>query len=80
MSDSELSDAPSAALPSDLDLEQALRRVVRNAFKAEDEPAITVSSVRTSAEEALGLQPGFYKGDGKWKEKSKGIIHEAFVC
>ena len=82
MSDSDLSDAPrSASIPSDSELEQALRRQVRNALEEGngDDASITVSSMRKAAEEALGLDAGFYKSDEKWKEESKRIVHEAFV-
>lgn len=80
MSDSDLSDAPSAPLPPDSELEQALRKQVRDALKTGDDAAITVSSTRKAAEEALGLEVGFYKNSAKWKEESKRIVHEAFVC
>jgi hypothetical protein len=81
MSDSDLSDAPrSASVPSDRELEQALRKEVRDALKpGNDDPFITVSSMRKAAEEALGLEAGFYKRNEKWKEGSKRIVHEAFV-
>ena len=82
MSDSDLSDAPrSASIPSDSELEQALRTQVRDALKAGngDDVSITVSAMRKAAEEALGLDTGFYKSDEKWKEESKRIVHEAFV-
>ena len=82
MSDSDLSDAPSVArsLP-DSELEQALRKQVRNALNAgDDDASITVASMRKAAEEALGLEPGFYKMNEKWREESKRILHETFVC
>lgn len=82
MSDSDLSDAPrSASIPSDSELERALRTQVREALKAGngDDASITVTSMRKAAEEVLGLDAGFYKGDERWKEESKRIVHEAFV-
>ncbi len=82
MSDSDLSDVPrSASIPSDSELEQALRTQVRKALKAGkgDDASITVASMRKAAEEALSLGAGFYKGDERWKEESKRIVHEAFV-
>jgi hypothetical protein len=80
MSDSDLSDAPpSASVPSNSELEQALRKQVRDALKVgKDDPPITVSSMRKAAEEVLGLEAGFYKNE-KWKEESKRIVYEAFV-
>ncbi|ERF72987.1 hypothetical protein EPUS_05068 [Endocarpon pusillum Z07020] len=81
MSDSDLSDAPrSASIPSYSELEQALRTQVRDALKAGrgDDASITVSSMRKAAEEALGLDAGFYKSDEKWKGESKRIVLEAF--
>jgi len=68
-------------MPSDPELEQALRRQVREALKkGQDDASITVASMRKAAEEALGLEEGFYKRNEKWKEESKRIVHEAFVC
>jgi hypothetical protein len=80
MSDSELSDAPSRTTPPDSDLEGALRKQVRDALKAGSHETITISSVRKAAEEALGLEAGFYKQNQRWKEESKRIVHESFVC
>lgn len=81
MSDSDISDAPTPSTPSDSELERALREQVRNAIKAgKDDASITVSSMRKAAEEALGLEAGFYKKSERWKEESKRIVHEAFVC
>jgi hypothetical protein len=81
MSESDLSDAPpSASIPSDSELEQALRNQVRDALKkGQDDALITVASMRKAAEEVLGLEAGFYKRNEKWKEESKRIVHEAFV-
>jgi DEK C terminal domain len=79
MSDSDLSDAPSAPMPPDSELEKALRKQVRDALKTGDYSSITVSSMRKAAEEALGLDAGFYKKSEKWKEESKRIVHETFV-
>lgn len=73
MSDSELSDAPSAP-PDNATLESSLRRVVRDAIKSGDE--ITVRIARTRAEEELGLDTDFFKQDD-WKERSKEIISAA---
>lgn len=82
MSESDLSDAPqSTSIPPDSELEQALRSEVRNALKVgNNDPPITVASIRRVAEEALGLEAGFYKKNERWKEESKRIVHEAFVC
>lgn len=80
MSDSDLSDAAlSASIPPDSDLKQALRKQVRDALKAGNHESVTVSSMRKAAEEALGLDAGFYKNSEKWKEESKRIVHETFV-
>lgn len=80
MSGSDLSDAPSGVQPPDSELEQALRKQVQDALKTGDESSITVSLMRKGAEEALHLEAGFYKKNEKWKEESKRIVHEAFVC
>lgn len=73
MSDSELSDAPNAP-PNDAIIESTLRRIVRDAIK--DGQEITVRIARTRAEEELGLDEGFLKGD-TWKDRSKEIISAA---
>jgi len=74
MSDSELSDAPSHAIPSDATLETELRRVVRDALKQDED--ITVRLARARVEEQLGLEADFFTKD-KWKKRSKDIITAA---
>jgi len=74
MSDSELSDAPSHAIPSDATLETELRRVVRDALKQDEN--ITVRLARTRVEEQLGLGADFFTRD-EWKKRSKDIITAA---
>lgn len=74
MSDSELSDAPAHATPSDATLETELRRVVRDALKHDED--ITVRIARARVEEQLGLEADFFKND-EWKERSKNIINAA---
>lgn len=73
MSDSELSTP--ANIPSDAEIEQCLRRVVRDALKNEEE--ITTNSARTRAEKLLGLETGFLKDNVVWKQKSKDIVTAA---
>jgi hypothetical protein len=74
MSDSELSDAPSHAIPSDATLETELRRVVRDALKQNED--ITVRLARARVEEQLGLEADFFTKD-EWKKRSKDIITAA---
>jgi hypothetical protein len=74
MSDSELSDAPSHATPSDATLETELRRVVRDAIKQDED--ITVRLARARVEEQLGLEADFFTND-EWKKRSKDIITAA---
>jgi hypothetical protein len=74
MSDSELSDAPSHATPSDATLETELRRVVRDALKQDED--ITVRLARARVEEQLGLETDFFTKD-EWKKRSKDIITAA---
>lgn len=76
MSDSELSKPELQKLPSDATLESTLRDIVR---KGNLDP-VTVRSVRTAAEERLGLAQGFFKNHSEWNDKSKDVIGEAYVC
>ena len=85
MSDSELSDVSVASSlppsrPSDSKLELELSKCVRNAVEAGNQATVTVAFMRKQAEEALGLESGFYKQDKKWREESKRIVHETYVC
>lgn len=75
MSDSESDLSTPANIPGDAEIEQCLRRVVRDALAAEEE--ITVNKARTDAEKRLGLDTGFLKDSGDWKKKSKDIINAA---
>ena len=62
-----------ATIPDDSVIEQSLRDVVK-----ELSGDFTVNDVRTATEERLRLELGFLK-DGRWKAKSKEIIHKAIV-
>ncbi|KAK5684260.1 hypothetical protein LTS10_004124 [Elasticomyces elasticus] len=73
MSDSELSSAGNA--PADAQIEECLRRIVRDALKADAD--MTVRIARSQAETELGLDAGFFKDDAKWKGRSKEIIEAA---
>lgn len=73
MSESELSTP--ANIPADIEIEQCLRRVVRDALKADED--ITTNLARTRAEGELGLDTGFLKDNAEWKKKSKDIINTA---
>ncbi|KAK4540326.1 hypothetical protein LTR36_009283 [Oleoguttula mirabilis] len=73
MSDSELSTP--ANIPADADIEQCLRRIVRDALKADEE--ITTKSARARAERDLGLDTGFLKDNPQWKKRSKDVIGAA---
>ena len=74
MSDSSLS---GAALDDNV-LEEELRQVVRNIYKAGNLDELTVKRVRCAAETSLALSDGFYK-EPAWKERSKAIIESEAV-
>jgi hypothetical protein len=77
-----LSDSESeaeAAVPSDKALDKALRNEVVTKYKAKNWEELTVKRVRRAVEESLGLEQGFFKNTGKWKEKSEEIIKDEFV-
>jgi hypothetical protein len=71
MSDSGLS---SAAIPAEAEIEECLRRVVRQSLKNDEE--ITINKARERAEKELGLDEGYFKGDANWKTRSKVIIND----
>ena len=75
MSESSLSDSR----PDDAVLEQELRQIVRQIYKAGNLEELTVKRVRTAAEKNLGLEDGFFK-ESQWKVKSKAIIEAEAVC
>lgn len=64
-----------ANLPADSEIEQCLRRVVRDAVKKEEQ--ITINLARSRAEKELGLDAGFFKDNDVWKKKSKDVINQA---
>lgn len=72
MSDSE----DGISVPSAQAIEDALRSVVLEATKRDEE--VTVKSARTAAEEKLGLHSGYLKDDVEWKQRSADIIRAAF--
>lgn len=75
MSDSEdLSSAPN--IPADVEIEQCIRTVVREAVKKDE--TVTVKLARTRAEEKLGLEEGFLKDNAQWKQRSKDLISATF--
>lgn len=55
-----------------------LQDVVISLHKAGNSDDLTVKRVRTRAEEALGLEAGFFNNP-EWKQKSKDTIVEAVV-
>jgi hypothetical protein len=73
MSDSELSTP--ADIPADSEIEQCLRRIVRDALEKDEN--ITTNSVRSKGETQLGLDAGFFKDNADWKARSKNIISAA---
>lgn len=75
MSDSDLSTP--ANIPDDPVIEQCLRRISRDALKAE-EGDFSVNVARSRAEAELGLDAGFFKNDNAWKKQSKDIVSAAF--
>ena len=74
MSDSDDLSTP-ADLPPDAEIEQCLRRVVRDAIKQDEE--ITIKIARTRAETELALESGFLKDNEQWKPRSKDLINAA---
>ena len=64
----------SASLPTNAELEQALKNVVQSIYKSGDLGNLTVRRVRKAAEENLGLDEGLFNDHDTWKDKSKDVI------
>ncbi|TGO11663.1 hypothetical protein BTUL_0104g00080 [Botrytis tulipae] len=58
---------------SDKALTNALSKAVRDVFHSDEKDKLSVRFIRTKVEEEYELGDGFLN-EGKWKEKSKGII------
>ena len=69
----------STPIPSAAKLEHALRHAVQVVYKTGNLEELTVKRVRRAAEEALGLDEGFFKTDLEWKDRSKEIISAEVV-
>ncbi|KAL9088063.1 MAG: hypothetical protein Q9165_006404 [Trypethelium subeluteriae] len=67
----------SAAKPSNIALEEALRDAVTATFTSGKTEELTVKRLRTLVEQQLGLEQGFFKADEIWSAKSKNIIQDA---
>ncbi|MCJ1461853.1 hypothetical protein MMC07_000452 [Pseudocyphellaria aurata] len=74
MSDSSLS----SVTPSQVALEQALRKAVQRVYKLGNPEELTIKRIRAAAEHDLDLEEDFFKTDSTWKEKSKNIIQSEF--
>lgn len=68
-----------SSLPTDSDLENALRVKVRQIFRLGNLDELTVKRVRRAVETELGLELDHFKDDA-WREKSKSIIESEVVC
>lgn len=66
-------------IPSDIELEKALRKTVANIFQTGQLEQLTVKRVRLATESGLGLDEGFFKGDQSWKLRSEKIIKDEAV-
>ena len=75
MSDSGSDLSTPVNLPADIEIEQCLRHVVRDAIKKDEE--ITIKLARSRAEAELGLDVGFFKDNEEWKQRSKELINAA---
>jgi len=64
-------------MASDKEIRSTILQSVQHLFKT-DRDGTSVNKVRRMAEEKLGLEDGFLKGDD-WKGRSKDIITEEVV-
>lgn len=60
-------------------IEQAIRNVVRKAFRTDEADLLTYRRIRTVSEKKLRLPNGSFKSDSKWAKKSKQVIDDALV-
>ena len=65
---------------SDERIEQAIRSVVRKAFRTNETDLLTYRRIRTATEEKLRFANGSFKNDSTWAKKSKQVIDDAMVC
>ena len=65
--------------PSEATVRKQLQDIFVSLHKAGNTDDLTVNRVRTRAEEALGLEAGFFNSSSNWKQKSKDTIKEAVV-
>ncbi len=65
--------------PDGASIESTVRDIVRDLFRAGDFESLTVKRVRSQAEEALGLDAGWFNGHAEWKDRSAKCIHEEAV-
>lgn len=73
------SSSVSVKLPSNIQLEYALRHAVQIVYKNGNVEDLTIKRIRNAAEKNLDLEDGFFKNDATWKEKSKSIIQAEVV-
>jgi len=73
MSDFDSDDAGAPTSPHKL--EQALRDAANDIFKR-DPDNLTLKRVRTTAEEKLELEDGWFKANSTWNTRSKEIVHK----
>lgn len=66
------------APPNDKALTNALLKTVRTVYHSNEKDQLSVRFVRTKIEEEFDLEDGFLS-EGKWKDKSKGIIKAEVV-
>jgi hypothetical protein len=62
------------ATPDDSTIEPALRNVIQSLFRAEDFDNLTRNRIRQRTEEALDLEPGWFKNNTEWKKRSGDFI------
>lgn len=70
--------SPSGQVERQDEIEETLASIVDEQCRAQKN-AVTVNTVRTEAEERLGMASGFFKGHSFWNRRSKEIIMEFWV-
>jgi hypothetical protein len=67
-------------MPTDKQLERALRNTVVTLFQKGNTDDLTVKRVRLATEKTLRIPDGYFKGHDLWKPRSDQIIKHEVVC
>jgi hypothetical protein len=70
----------SSPFPADDVVEAALRETVQDYFQRGEGDTVAVNNVRAAVEAQLELPAASLKNDAHWKNHSRAIVEDEFVC